>query len=95
LRAGLKPDEFWNMTFFEWSCFQNGLLERDQTRWNHTGAVMAMLFNINRGRGQSAKSANDFNPYAKGMASPEQNKPMTADDVKALADEMKQHGRKK
>ena len=54
-----------------------------------------VLFNINRGRGQSAKSANDFNPYAKGMASPEQNKPMTADDVKALADEMKQHGRKK
>lgn len=81
------------MTFFEWSCFQNGLLERDQTRWNHTGAVMAMLYNINRGRGQSAKSANDFNPYAKGMASPEQNKPMTADDVKALAAEMKQHGR--
>ena len=71
------------------------MLERDRTRWNHTGAVMAMLFNINRGRGQSAKSAADFNPYSKGMAAPENNQPMTADDIRALAEEMKQHGRKK
>jgi len=75
------------MTFFEWSCFQSGLLEADETRWNHTGAVMAMLFNINRGRGQSAKSAQDFNPYGRGMAAPENNKPMSADDIKQLVDE--------
>ncbi len=56
---------------------------------------MSMLFNINRGRGQSAKSANDFNPYSSGMASPDNNKPMSTDDIRALADEMKQHGRKK
>ena len=71
------------------------MLERDKTLWNHTGAVMAMLFNINRGRGQSSKCASDFNPYAKGMASPENNKPMSKDDIMSLAEEMKQHGRKK
>lgn len=54
---------------------------------------MAMLFNINKGKGQSAKSALDFNPYGQGMASPENNKPLSAEDIKSLADEMKLHGR--
>jgi len=84
------------MTFFEWSCFQNGLLDRDRTLWNHTGAVMALLFNINRGKMQTPKTAHDFNPYATGMAAPENNEPLTADEVHALAAELqKQHGRKK
>jgi hypothetical protein len=81
------------MTFYEFSCFRNGTLEADRTQWNHTGAVMAMLFNINKGKGQSAKSALDFNPYGQGMASPENNKPLSAEDIKSLADEMKLHGR--
>ena len=75
------------MTFFEWSCFQSGLLEADRTRWNHTGALMALLYNINRGRGATAKSAEDFNPYGRGMADPENNKPMSAEDVKKLVAE--------
>jgi hypothetical protein len=77
------------MTFFEWSCFQNGLLEADRTRWNHTGAVMALLFNINRNRGTTAKTADDFNPYGVGMASPENNEPMSAEAIAALVDELK------
>jgi hypothetical protein len=84
------------MTFFEFSCFRNGLLERDKTHWNHTGAVMAMLYNINRGKSQGAKSAVDFNPYGKGEAAHQEQKPMTTDDIRALAAEMqKAHGRKK
>lgn len=77
------------MTFFELSCFRNGFLESDKAHWNHTGAVLAMHYNIARGRGQSAKSADDFNPYGRGLASPENEKPMTADDIKSLVDEFK------
>lgn len=72
------------------------MLEADKTRWNHTGALLAMTYNANRGRSQQAKTAADFNPYGAGDANPENNKTMTADDVRALAAEMqKTHGRKK
>jgi len=32
--------------------------------WNRTSSVLAMLFNVNRGKGVSPKSAKDFNPLA-------------------------------
>jgi hypothetical protein len=72
------------------------MLEADKTRWNHTGALLAMTYNANRGRSQQPKTAADFNPYGAGDANPENNKPMTAERIKSLAAELNEaHGRKK
>lgn len=37
---------------------------RQTADWNRTSAILAMLYNINRGKGQSAKSPDAFNPFA-------------------------------
>ena len=37
---------------------------KQREAWNHTAAVMALLANIHRGKGRSAYSPNDFNPFA-------------------------------
>lgn len=36
---------------------------KDSQAWNHTAAVMALLSNIHRARGVSARTPKDFHPY--------------------------------
>ena len=36
---------------------------RDRSRWAHTSVLLAMLYNLNRGK-KPAKKPSDYNPYA-------------------------------
>jgi hypothetical protein len=37
---------------------------KNQSTWNHTSHLIALLININRAKGKRAVSPHEFNPYA-------------------------------
>jgi len=65
LALGLRPNEFWDMTFAEFAAFSRGVRDQDRRMWNHTSTIMAMMANVNRDRRRQPKPyrPDDFHPY--------------------------------
>ena len=63
LSRGLLPDQFWNMTFFEFRWYSQSFTADEELKWQHTSLLAAIMVNQNRGKGKAA-SPEDFNPYS-------------------------------
>ena len=65
LGLGLRPREFWDLTFAEFAFVVKGENDRDRRLWEHTSSVMALVANSNRDpkRRPQAYTVEDFNPY--------------------------------
>ena len=65
LGLGLRPREFWDLTFAEFAFVVKGENDRDRRLWEHTSSVMALMANSNRDpkRRPRAYTVDDFNPY--------------------------------
>lgn len=37
---------------------------RQEAQWSHTSSLLAMIYNVNRGKGRAAKKPKEFNPYS-------------------------------
>jgi len=63
---GLRPEEFWSMTFWEYANYSKYLRFEDERRWWHTSSLMALHANLNRDSKKQPKAykAEDFHPYA-------------------------------
>lgn len=83
LTLGLRPREFWDMTFMEFAAFTSGIREQDRRLWNHTSSVMALVANVNRDRKRQPKAftADDFNPYEIEPTTQE----LTQEDIQTIA----------
>lgn len=44
-RAGLKPSEFWEMDFREWSNYMDGVQLKEEDKWRHTRELLAAIYN--------------------------------------------------
>lgn len=64
MARGIKSDDFWNMTFFEYRMIRKNLELREELEWQRTSLVCAILVNQNKGKGAKASTPDDFNPYA-------------------------------
>lgn len=58
----LSELEFWSLTWAEFQGLSEALADEDEKQNRRFGRVMALLANINRGKGQPAKSEEDFIP---------------------------------
>lgn len=58
---GLSPDQFWGMTLAEYSWYREGYVWRQSRMWDHTSSIMALLANVNAGKGKTY-SPSDFHP---------------------------------
>jgi hypothetical protein len=46
---GLRPAEFWDLTFSEYLCMAEGYHRRQVLDWHHTRWLGTILLNVNRG----------------------------------------------
>lgn len=85
---GLLPEQFWNMTFFEFRSWGKNATAQEELEWQRTSLIAAILANQNRSRNKKALSPDDFNPYSEKNSG---NKDAREDVEKAmaLAEEMK------
>jgi len=63
LQQGIKPEEFWRCTFGELKHQLRYLETVDKRQWMHTSQLLALTYNLNRGKTSKAASWEDFNPY--------------------------------
>jgi len=56
----------------------------DRAAWNHTAAILAMLYNANRGKGRPKRKPQQFNPWSKRPAGPRRKPKPAKVDVSAL-----------
>lgn len=70
LGFGLRPREFWDMTFMEFAAFARGETDRDRRKWEHTSSVMALFANANRDpkRRPQPFTPEDFSPYSENQS---------------------------
>ena len=61
---GLHPEQFWNMTFFEFRKWSSGAIANEELEWQRTSLLAAILANQNRGKGKRPLTPDDFNPYS-------------------------------
>lgn len=59
---GLKPDEFWGMTLREYSWWREGYMAKSSAHWDHTASIMALIANVNSGKGKRF-SPEEFHPF--------------------------------
>lgn len=74
LGVGLSPDQFWDMTLAEFIWYREGFVWRQARSWDHTSSLMALLANINSGKGKTY-NPSDFHPIdgvKKGVQSKEE-----------------------
>jgi hypothetical protein len=64
LGMGLSPDQFWDMTLAEFAWYRDGYIWRQARDWDHTASLMALLANVNSGKGKTF-SPSDFHPIDK------------------------------
>lgn len=62
IRLGITANQFYDLLWcdYERLCYKSAL--DDQNKWVHTREILAMLYNINRGKNQSAKSGKQIIP---------------------------------
>jgi len=85
LSLGLRPNEFWDMTFMEFAAFSRGTRDADRRMWNHTSTIMAMIANVNRDRKRQPRPyrSDDFHPYTQDHQS--QSNELTEQDLQNIA----------
>ena len=78
LGFGLRPREFWDLTFAEFAFIVKGETDRDRRLWEHTSSVMALMANVNRDskRRPQPYKAEDFSPYT-----PKENQTSRGHDI--------------
>lgn len=59
---GLRPAEFWELTFSEYLCMADGYHRRQVLQWHHTRWLGTILLNVNRGEGDEPLSPEDVLP---------------------------------
>ena len=81
---GLRPPEFWAMTFWEFSQYAQGFVDRDKLEWSRTASIMALIANVNRDskRRQEPFTIDDFSPY--GQANKTASRELTQNDIDQL-----------
>lgn len=52
---GLKPDEFWNLTFAEFFFIVDGHYCRIERQWEHTRYLATWIINMNIAKGKQVK----------------------------------------
>lgn len=61
---GLRPSEFWELTYVEFKIMRSAWETEQELKWNHTSSLMSLIANVNSGKGKSFKP-EDFNPYTR------------------------------
>ncbi|MDA9755372.1 phage tail assembly chaperone [Flavobacteriales bacterium] len=84
LALGLRPNEFWDMTFMEFIAFTASFRDHDRRMWNHTASVLATIANVNRDRKRQPKpfTPSDFNPYE---SEDQPSRELTKQDIQNIA----------
>ncbi len=57
---------------------------KQRSDWSHTSALLAMLFNINRGKNVQPKKPYDFNPFVARSKSKGNGIPLNKDTIKQI-----------
>lgn len=60
---GIEPGTFWTLTLGELGAILRRSEHQDRAAWIHTGQMLAMTANVNRGRNSKSYSWTDFVPY--------------------------------
>lgn len=63
LQAGYFPEQFWSFTLREYLHHSRHFENKDRAAWLRTASIQALLANVNRRKGSTAFTADDFNPY--------------------------------
>lgn len=91
LRSGLLPNQFWDMTFFEYREYSRSIEQKEELEWNRQSVMMSLHANMNAPKGKRYEAA-DFNPFAK--ASSKQEQLNSGEDVKKLAEKLRKRGKR-
>ena len=59
---GLKPDEFWDLTWREYSLMLETYEKKEEAKWLHTREIIAMIYNTNISKKTQAKSGRQIIP---------------------------------
>lgn len=89
--CGLSVDEFFSLSWYEWSLEVYKVRQRKENEFNRwemnvsvTREFMAMFYNVNRGK-NAAKSGKDIIPLSfdnPGKKEPKETREMTPDEIK-------------
>lgn len=61
---GLKPDDFWQLTWREYFLMANGHKERQEIGWEHTRMIAGYIYNANVSKANQ-KKLEDFMPLSR------------------------------
>lgn len=77
---GLRPTEFWSMTFWEYTTFSNSIKEEQSRLWWHTSSLLCMQANLNRDskKRPTPYKPQDFHPYSDGVEQQKDLRPTEA-----------------
>lgn len=89
LSSGLRPDEFWDLTFKELSFFTSSIIENEKLEWRRHSYLLAILANQNRPKGKSPVKADDLYPF-------DTDKPaVTKDEIQGVIDHLRRPRKRK
>lgn len=80
LAAGLLPDQFWALTFFELAMWRKSIVEQEKLEWRRQASMMSLMYNMNRGKNSKKMTPTDFFPFDEEKSSGVQTK----EDIDAL-----------
>jgi len=87
MALGLTPDQFWDMTFREFSLYSRGHDFRLARQWDMAATILALLANVNSGKGKRFSPA-DFHPLLD-VTSEAETKVSSAEEREALFAKLK------
>lgn len=90
LAAGLLPDQFWSLTFFELAMWRKSIVEREKLEWRRQASLMSLMYNMQRGKNSKKMTATDFFPFDEEKSSGVNSK----EDVEALRNRVLENQRK-
>lgn len=69
LRCGIQPRDFWQCTLAEVVLMLKAHTDADKLHWQRTAHQMALLYNVNRGKGKPLEWTS-FYPYERERTRP-------------------------
>lgn len=91
LRSGLLPDQFWDMTFFEYREYSRSIEQKEELEWGRQSVMMSLHANMNAPKGKQY-TPTDFNPFTK--ANSDKDQLSSKEQVAALADKLRKRGKR-
>ena len=82
-RVGLKPDEFYKLTFTEFGLIVDHYYHKQDLQTVQTREILAMLYNVNRAKG-GPKSGPDFMKTFEELGKSKQSEIPNEEIIKAI-----------